>query len=363
MRDSVLAINPGSTSTKLAIFKGKNLIIEEKIKHSTEELDAFSGINDQLEFRLNQTIDFINKKYDIDSFSAVVGRGGLLRPIPKGTYLVTDFMLKDLKDGFAGDHASNLGGQIASIIAKQAGAKAYIVDPVVVDEFDEVARLSGMPEIQRKSILHALNIRATAIKVAEEECISLDDENMIVAHLGGGSSVCAMKKGRMIDATNGVEEGAFTPERAGDIPVLELIKLAYSGKYSHDELKKKLVGQGGLVAYLGTNDCSLAISMAKMGNNKAALVLDAMAYATAKQIGAMATVLCGNVKCIVLTGGVAYNEEIIKAIIKRIKFIAPVIVKPGEDEMGALNQGVLRVVHGQEEAKIYEDEILNREVH
>lgn len=357
MRENILAINPGATSTKLGIFKGKRIVGEEKIEHDHQELQEFKCINDQFKPRLEHILAFMSKKYDLQTLKAVVGRGGLLRPIPSGTYIITENMLEDLRDGYAGEHACNLGGQLAWTIGKMAGVDAYIVDPVVVDEMDDMARFSGIPLIERKSIFHALNIRAMSILVAAEKGFQLDQENIIVAHMGGGFSVCAIRKGRIIDVSNGLEEGSFTTERSGSLPVLELIRLAYSGKYTYDQLKRMLVGQGGLVAYLGTNDCRKAFEMIEKGNKYAESVINAMAYQLSKEIGAMAAILDGNVKHIILTGGVAKSGYIISEIEKHVSFIAPVVVKPGEDELRALNEGVLRVLSGNEKVRIYENEV------
>lgn len=358
MRDVILTINPGSTSTKIGLFKEKEMVESKKINHDTDELQKFKCINDQLDFRLKYILNFLSNKYDLQTFRAIVGRGGLLKPIPSGTYLISENMLKDLREGCAGEHASNLGGQLAALIAKMTGTDGYIVDPIVVDEMDEIARFSGLPQIERKSIFHALNIKAVSVRVAEEKRFKLDDENLIVVHMGGGSSVCAMKKGRIVDVTNALEEGSFTPERTGSLPVLELIRLAYSGKYTCDDLKKMLIGRGGLVGYMGTNDCRQVFEMAQKGNKSAELVISAMVYQLSKEIGAMATVLEGRVKYIILTGGIAYQKEIMSAIEKRVSFIAPVIIEAGEDELSAMNEGVLRVLDGREQAKIYENSII-----
>lgn len=358
MRAYVLAINPGSTSTKVAIFEGAENKLQKNLSHSTDELDKFDKITDQFEYRKNIIVEWLTSEgYQLEALKAVVGRGGLLKPMPSGTYTVTDALAEDLKIGVQGEHASNLGGLISRAIAEEAGVESYIVDPVAVDEFEDVARISGMPEIKRKSLLHALNVKAIAHRVANEKNTTVDKLNMVIAHLGGGISVVPLKNGKMIDANNANEMGPFSPERAGGLPSGDLAKLCFSGKYkSMKELKPHLRGKGGMVAYLGTNDVREALKMVESGDEKAKLILDAMAYQISKEIGAMATVLKGKVDAVVLTGGVAYAEYITSRITESVEFIAEVIVKPGEDEMIALNEGVMRVEAG-ETVKIYENEV------
>lgn len=358
MRKYVLAINPGSTSTKVAIFEGTENLLQKDLSHSRDDLDKFQKITDQFDYRKDIIVDwFQNEGYKLEELKAVVGRGGLLKPMPSGTYTVTDALAEDLKIGIQGEHASNLGGLIARAIAETSGVESYIVDPVAVDEFDDVARISGMPEIKRKSLLHALNVKAIAHRVAKEKATTVDELNMVIAHLGGGISVVPLRKGRMVDANNANEMGPFSPERTGGLPVGDLAKLCFSGKYgSMNELKPHLRGKGGMVAYLGTNDVREALKMVEAGDEKARLVLDAMAYQISKEIGAMATVLKGKVDAVVLTGGVAYAEYITSRIKESVEFIAEVIIKPGEDEMIALNEGVIRIENG-EKVKIYENEV------
>jgi len=358
MSKYVLAINPGSTSTKVAIFQGNENLLQKDLSHATEELDKFDKITDQFDYRKQIILDWMTDEgYALEDLKAVVGRGGLLKPMPSGTYTVTDVMVEDLKIGIQGEHASNLGGLIARAIAETVDAPAYIVDPVAVDEFEDIARISGMPEIKRKSLLHALNVKAIAHRVAKEKNTTVDQLNMVIAHIGGGISVVPLRKGRMIDANNANEMGPFSPERAGGLPIGDLAKLCFSGKYkSMKELKPHLRGKSGMVAYLGTNDVREALKMIEAGDKKAELVLDAMAYQISKEIGAMATVLKGNIDAVVLTGGVAYADYITSRIKESVGFIAEVIVKPGEDEMLALNEGVLRVENG-EPVKIYENEV------
>lgn len=357
-KEYTLVINPGSTSTKVAIFKGEENVIQKNLNHSLEELDKFQKITDQYEYRRDIILDWFRAEaFEPAQLQAVVGRGGLLKPMPSGTYIVTDRMIEDLKIGIQGEHASNLGGIIAKSIADAAGITAYIIDPVAVDEFDDIARISGMPEITRRSLVHALNIKAVAYRVAREMKKEVNELNLIMAHLGGGISIVPVRKGKIIDANNANEMGPLSPERSGGVPVGDLVKLCFSGKYTLAEIKKKITGKGGLVAYLGTNDAREVEEKINNGDKQAKLVYDAMGYQIAKEIGAMATVLEGKADAIVLTGGIAYSKMLTAYIEERVSFIAPVIVKPGEDEMLALNEGVNRVLSGREAAKIYEKEV------
>jgi len=351
----LLIINPGSTSTKIAIYDNEKPVFEEVLRHSSEELAPFPTIYSQYQFRKDVILDTLNKKdINLTKLSAVVGRGGLLHPIPGGTYEVNDKMVEDLRIGLLGQHASNLGGILAREIASQLNIPSYIVDPVVVDEMDDVARVSGMPEIERISIFHALNQKAVARRVAVDLGKSYDEINLIVAHLGGGISVGAHKKGRIVDVNNALDgQGPFSPERAGGLPVQGLLKMCFSGKYTQDEIKKKLKGKGGLVAYLNTNDAREVGKMIADGNKKAELIYRAMAYQVAKEIGICAAVLAGDVDAIVLTGGIAYSKMLTGWIKERTEFISKVLIYPGEDEMIALAQGGLRVLRGEEKAKEY----------
>ena len=357
-RELVLVINPGSTSTKIAVYKGVEQLAQENLNHDTHKLDEFKKITDQYDYRKEMIVNWmIEKSFEPQRLKAVVGRGGLLRPMPSGAYKVTEAMVKDLIIGIQGEHASNLGGMIADAIAKEQGIDAYIVDPVAVDEFEPLARISGMPEITRKSLVHALNIRAIAHRVAKEMNKKIEDLNLVVAHLGGGISIVPMKKGKIIDANNANEMGPFSPERAGGLPVGDIAKMCFSGRYTPDELKKKMRGKGGMTAYLGTNDGREVVARIEKGDEKAKLIFEAMAYQISKEIGAMATVLEGRVDAVVLTGGVAYSKYLTDYVTERVSFIGPVIIKAGEDEMEALNLGVLRVLNVEEKAKIYENEV------
>ncbi len=351
----LLIINPGSTSTKIAVFDNEKPVLEETLRHSNEELAPYTTVFEQYEFRKNVILDTLNSKgINITKLSAVVGRGGLLRPMEGGTYKVNENMLEDLKVGVMGQHASNLGGVIANEIALQLNIPAFIVDPVVVDELEEIARISGMPEIKRISIFHALNQKAVARRAAKDLGKAYEDINLIVAHMGGGISVGAHKNGRIIDVNNALDgEGPFSPERSGGLPVGALIKMCFSGNYTIDEMKKKIVGKGGLVAYLGSNDGREVEKMISNGDKNAELVYKAMAYQVAKEIGSCAAVLEGKVDAICLTGGLAYDKALISWVKERVEFISEVRVYPGEDEMIALAEGGLRVLRGEEEARQY----------
>ncbi|QNO16177.1 butyrate kinase [Alkalicella caledoniensis] len=348
----ILAINPGSTSTKIAVFENKKLIMSENLNHSVDELKKYNKIVDQLEFRYNSIMGWLNEN-NFKSFDSIVGRGGLLKPIASGTYTVDDNMISDLRVGVQGEHASNLGGLIAKKIADIFQIDAYIVDPVAVDEIEDIARISGMPEIPRKSLLHALNVKAVAHRLAKDLGNSLEEMNLIVAHLGGGISIVPLQKGKMVDVNNANEMGPFSPERTGGLPVGDLAKMAFSGNYDLATLKKKITREGGLVGYLNTNDARDVEKLIEQGNKKAKLVYDAMAYQIAKEIGAMATVLNGHVDNIVLTGGMAYSQYLTDKIGSYVGFIAEIVKYPGEDEMIALAEGTLRVLNKEEEAKTY----------
>jgi len=351
----LLVINPGSTSTKIAVFDNEKPVFEETIRHSNEELAPYANVIDQFEFRKNMILETLNAKgINITKLSAVIGRGGLLKPIESGTYVVNETMLKDLREAKRGQHASNLGGIIAYEIASQLHIPAYIVDPVVVDELDDIARISGMPELERISILHALNQKAVAKRAAKDMGRAYEDLNLIVAHLGGGISVGAHRKGRVVDVNNALDgEGPMSPERAGTLPVGGLIKLCYSGKYTIDEMKKKVVGKGGLVAHLGTNDGREVVRRIEAGDKHAELIYKAMAYQIGKEIGACAAVLEGKVDAICITGGLAYDKMLVGWIKEMVEFISQVLVYPGEDEMIALAEGGLRVLRKEEEPKEY----------
>ncbi len=355
MATKSLIINPGSTSTKIGVFEDENLLFEETLRHSTEEISKYDSIVEQKDFRKKIITDLLEEKnFDLKSLDVIVGRGGMLKPIPGGTYAVTDALLEDLKVGVQGQHASNLGGILARELADSIGVPAYIVDPVVVDELMPIARYSGMPEIPRGSIFHALNQKAVAKRYAKEIGKPYEELRLVVVHMGGGVSVGAHEGGRVVDVFSAFDgDGAFSPERAGGVPCGALVKLCFSGKYTEKEIYSKLIGKGGFNAYLGTNDMREVSKMAAEGNEKAAEAKAAFLLQVSKDIGSMACVLNGRVDQIIVTGGIAYGEDIIAALKERCEWIAPFTVYPGEDELLALAQGALRVMNGEEEARNY----------
>ncbi len=352
----ILAINPGSTSTKIAVFRNTREVFLRNIKHGTGELCQFKNITDQYAFRKGIILEELkNADIDVNQIGIIVGRGGLVKPIPSGVYEVNQALIEDLRIGVQGQHASNLGGLIAHDLASSiAGAKAYIADPVVVDELEDIARVSGHPLIERVSVFHALNQKAIARQHAKSTSRNYEDLNLIIAHLGGGISVGAHCKGRVIDVNQALNgDGPFSPERSGSLPVGALVDLCYSGKYSAREVKAMITGKGGYVAYLGTNDAYEVEKMAEAGDEKAKLIQEAMAYQVAKEIGAMSTVLKGEVDAILLTGGIAYGKPFVDAVSERIAHIAQVYVYPGEDEMRALAMNGLMVYKGEVEPREY----------
>ena len=350
-----LIINPGSTSTKIGVFEDETLLFEETLRHSTEEIGRFANIVEQKDFRKNIITDLLrSKEFDIKSLNVIVGRGGMLKPIPGGTYAVTEELLEDLKKGVQGQHASNLGGILAKEIGDSIGVPSYIVDPVVVDELMPIARYSGVPELPRVSIFHALNQKAVAKRYAKEIGKPYESLRLVVVHMGGGVSVGAHENGRVIDVFNALDgDGAFSPERAGGVPNGALIKMCFSGKYTEKEVYGKMVGKGGFNAYLGTNDMREVTKRADEGDEKAAEAKQAFLLQVAKDIGSMACVLNGKVDQIIVTGGIAYGADVVAALKERAEWIAPFTVYPGEDELLALAQGALRVLNGEEEAKAY----------
>ena len=350
-----LIINPGSTSTKIGVFEDETLLFEETLRHSTEEISQYASIVDQKDFRKDIIVNLLNEKnFDINSLNMVVGRGGMLKPIPGGTYAVTDELLEDLKIGKQGQHASNLGGILAREIGDSIGVPSFIVDPVVVDEMMPIARHSGVPELPRTSVFHALNQKAVAKRYANEIGKAYTDLNLIVVHMGGGVSVGAHKNGRVVDIFNALDgDGAFSPERAGSVPSGALIKMCFSGKYTEKEVYKKIVGNGGFNAYMGTNDMRDVEKAVLAGDEKAIEYRDAFVLQVAKDMGSMACVLDGKVDQIIVTGGIAYDKGVVAGLKERAEWIAPFTVYPGEDELLALVQGGLRVVNGVEEAMKY----------
>lgn len=347
----VLAINPGSTSTKIALFDDATQVFKTNIEHPNSELEKYKGIADQYEMRHDAILDILkSNNFDVKNLDAVVGRGGLLPPVESGAYRVNELMVDRLKNNPVVEHASNLGAIISFSIAEPLGIPSFIYDSVAVDELEPIAKITGIKQIKRSSFAHALNMRAVAIKTAKEMGKELKDLNFIVTHLGGGISVCVLKNGKMVDIVSD-DEGPFSPERSGRIPAKEMMNLCYSEEKS--VVKKLLRGKGGLVSLLGTNSALDVEKMIADGDENAKLVYSAMAYQISKGIGELATVVDGEVDRIIVTGGIAYSKFITSAIEKSVKFIAPVVIVPGENEMEALSQGAIRVLKGEEAAHEY----------
>lgn len=355
MAYKLLIINPGSTSTKIGVYEDEKEVFVETLRHSSDEIAKYSSIFEQKEFRKEVIMNVLKENnFDVNTLDAVVGRGGMLKPMAGGAYEVNDELINDLKAGVQGQHASNLGGILANEIAKEVGGRAFIVDPVVVDELENVARISGVPELPRKSKFHALNQKAVAKRYGKESGIGYNNLNLIVVHMGGGVSVGAHRLGQVIDVNNALDgDGPFSPERAGAVPVGDLIKMCFSGKYTEAEVYSKIVGKGGYVAYLNTNDARDVLKAKEEGNEYAQLIYDAFIYQICKSIGEMATVLKGEVDGIILTGGIAYSPIVVNDIKERVEWISDIKVYPGEDELLALAQGAIRVLSGEEEAKEY----------
>ena len=355
MSIKTLVINPGSTSTKVGVFEDETLLFEETLRHPTEEIAKYASVIDQKDFRKEIILDFLKEKNcDPKTLNVIVGRGGLLKPIPGGTYAVSDALLADLKAGVQGQHASNLGGIIAREIGDQLGIPSFIVDPVVVDELSDVARFAGHPLFHRTSIFHALNQKAVAKRYAKEHGKKYEDLNLIVCHMGGGCSIGAHVHGSVVDTQNALDgEGPFSPERSGSLPTGQLVSLCFSGKYTAGEVRKMLAGHGGLVAYTGSNDMRDLLKAAAEGDKEIAATVEAFHYQIGKEVGAMAAVMKGKVDQIILTGGIAYGQETVDAITDMVGWIAPITVYPGEDELLALAQGALRVLNGEEPARVY----------
>ncbi|MBQ5881430.1 MAG: butyrate kinase, partial [Bacteroidales bacterium] len=348
-------INPGSTSTKISLYNGAEEVFTKTLRHSSEEIGGFDKVIDQFKFRETTIVAPLEERgVKLEDLAAVVGRGGLLRPISSGVYAVNEEMVEDLKSAKYGEHASNLGGIIALEISKRVGCPAYIADPVVVDEMCDVARVGGHPMFPRLSIFHALNHKAIAKLYAKEIGRDYNDLNLVVAHLGGGCSIAAHSKGKVVDVNNALMgDGPFSPERTGGISAMQLAKVCFSGEYTHEEIKKIISGKGGIVAHLGTNSFKDVDDMVAAGDPKATLISDAFVYNVAKAIGGMAAALSGNVDGIVVTGGIAYGKLIMQQLTDMVKFIAPVKIYPGEDEMGALAKNAFAVIEGKEEVKQY----------
>lgn len=353
----ILTINPGSTSTKVAIFKGNTPLNEIVIRHSAEELNKFNSIADQFEFRKNIITKSIeNEGFKLTDIDLIVGRGGLVKSISSGVYEVNDALKKDLKIGVQGEHASNLGGLIAAAIALDCGVgvKAYIADPVVVDEMSDIAHVGGNSLFPRKSIFHALNQKAVCRLYAKSKGVAYDSMNLVVAHMGGGVSVGAHDHGKVVDVNQALGgDGAFSPERSGTLDAIEIVNKCFSGEYTKEQVTKMLVGEGGIYSHLQTTDIKSLVDKAQSGDTMCKKIIDAFCYNVAKQIGAYAVVFKGNVDAVILTGGIAYSTYICEYIKDHVSFIAPIVVYPGEDEMAALAQNGLMVWSGATSAKKY----------
>lgn len=350
----ILVINPGGTSTKIAVFEDKKQLFKENILHSAEDLFPFAHVYDQFSYRKKLILDSILKAgFDIKTFSCVVGRGGLMDPIPGGTYSVNDRMVEDMKNAPHGEHPSNLGSILARAIGDDIGAPSFVVDPVSVDELMDIARITGISDLEWPSWFHALNHKAVARWAAEKLGKSYEDCNLIVAHLGSGNSIVAHKCGKMVDGCGGRTNGPFSPERSGGLPAFSLVELCYSGKYSHKEMVAKLSSVGGMYDYLGTKDAQEIEKRMNNGDEKAALIYNAFVYSISKEICSFAAAFEGKVDLIVLTGGIAHSDYVVNEVSRMTSFLAPMEVVAGEFEMEALCLGALRVLNGEEDAKIY----------
>ncbi len=350
----ILAINPGSTSTKVALFENEVEAKSAVLRHSPEELARYARIWDQLDSRLRSIRKLMAEwhvaPHDLD---AVVGRGGLLKPVAGGVYRVNDRMLEDARRGVQGQHAANLGCALASLVAHEAGAPAFVVDPISVDEFEPLARYSGHRLLERRSLSHALNLHAAARRAAARIGRDYEQANFVVAHLGGGISVSPIRAGRIIDVNDASSDGPFSPERTGGLPLQGFITLCFSGKYSEAQIRRLVMGEGGLVSYLGTSSAEEVENRIAAGDRVAEEVYEAMAYQIAKEIGAMATVLAGKVDAVVITGGLARSQRLVEWTRRRVEFIAPVLVLAGEFEMRAMAEGALRALSGKAAVKDY----------
>lgn len=355
MSYKILAINPGSTSTKIAVYEDEKPVFNTSLAHTPEELASFSQVIDQFEWRKDLIEKVLQENnIDIRSFDAIIGRGGIVSPIESGVYEVNDDLRHDLRHARM-QHASNLGGLIAGEIADEIGVKAYIADPVVVDEMMPYARISGVPELPRESVFHALNQKAVARLFAKESGKRYEELNLIVCHMGGGCTVSAHRRGRVIDTTNALDGcGPFSPERSGSLPPGPLIKLCFSGKYTEEELLKLVHGAGGLYAHLGTTSVPEVLDRILSHDLHAMLILRAMCYSIAKEIGAMSIALKGDVDAILITGGIAHSKRVTDFIADHVDFIAPIYVYPGENELRALAENALAVLKGERQARIYE---------
>ena len=350
----ILAINPGSTSTKISVFHGDDEVYREDILHDHRDLNKFEKVIEQEDFRYNSIATSLEiSGHDLSDFSIIMARGGMLKPVASGIYKINERMLDDFRNAIGGEHASNVAAFIAHRIGKEKGIPAYIIDPISVDEMIPIARVSGFKGIERKSLSHALNIRRVSFLWADKLNKSLDELNFIVAHLGGGISIAALRKGKLIDVESANSLGPFSPERSGGLPFPQLIDLVDGEKYNRDGLKRKLTNEGGVYSYLKTKDIREVEKLIESGDREAKLVLEAMIYQISKGIGEMATVLKGNVDRILITGGIAHSDFVFKSIEDRTSFIADVERVPGEAEMRGLQEGAIRLLKGEEIAKEY----------
>jgi len=350
----ILTINPGSTSTKIAVYDDLTPVLTESIPHTVEELSRYARVSDQFEFRRDLVLDVLRSHGIPLDFDAIVGRGGLLKPIEGGVYEVNDVMLAEMEHPLR-NHACNLGCRMAAdLAARIPGCRALTADPGVVDELDDVARVSGSPLLPRITTWHALNQRAIARRFAADMGTRYEDLNLIIAHLGGGISIGAHRLGRCIDVNNAFDgEGPFSPERAGTLPSGSLIDLCYSQRYTREQLKRRISGNAGLVAHLGTTDVAQIVRNIEAGDTKAELVLGAMIYQVCKSIGGAAVALGGNIDAILLTGGVSYSQYVTDRVRSRVEFLAPVYIYPGENEMLALASNGLGALNGTIPVKEY----------
>ncbi len=358
MLHTILAINPGSTSTKIAIYLNNKPVFLKNIQHHIDEITSFKKISDQYQYRKQIILNELeSSNIETEKIEAVIGRGGLVKPIVSGVYAVNEKLKEDLRNGILGEHASNLGGLIADDIATSLpNARAFIADPVVVDEMDDVAKIAGHPKFRRHSIFHALNQKSTARAYSKLIDRNYDELNLIIAHLGGGISVGAHKKGRVVDVNQALNgNGPMSPERSGTVPAGDLVEYCFSGKYSKEEIQGWLTGKGGFVAYMGTNSAYEVELMARDGDEKAKLIENTMSYQIGKEIGAMIAVLGGDVDAIILTGGISHSPRVVEYIKKMIGFASPVVIFPGEDEMYALARNALMVLKGEIECKEYDE--------
>ncbi len=350
----ILVINTGATSTKVGLYKDNEALFVESIRHPEEELAQFKDINDQKDYRESMVLDFLkSKNIKLEDLSAVAARGGLLKPLESGTYEAIDKMIEDLREGKRGLHASHLSAQIGSSIAKAAGITCYVVDPISVDEFEPIARYTGHKLFKREMLTHALNMKAVAKRYAKEHNLDYSELALIVVHLGTGISVSIHKGGRMVDAINPSEEGCFSLDRSGGLPILQVAKYITENNMDFKTFRKMVFGEGGIYSYFGTKDFRKVAEMYKAGDRETVDIVNAMAYQVAKEVGALSVVNRGEIDAIILTGGIAYEKFFVDMVKERIDFLAPIFLYPGEDEMQALAEGILRVLNQEEQPGIY----------